>query len=83
MDGASEVVDETFLVIVFVAVWLIGGNFPSGGIKVDIKFSEFVGDGDALEFRLRRDFVAESYSVIVDAKAERENATSVFGLGEV
>ena len=37
MHGMLEVSDVGFFVVVFVAIWLIGGDFPGERIRIDVK----------------------------------------------
>lgn len=83
MDGTSDIMDECFLIVIFVAIGLIGGNLPGGGIRADIKLGEFVFDADLLEFGLRGDFVAESDSVIKHSESDGEDAVRFFGFSKV
>ena len=83
MNGMVELVDEGLLVIVFVAVGLVGGDFPSEGIGVDFKFGEFFLDADLLKFGLGLNLIAEGDGVIKNTKTEGEDATGVFIFGEI
>lgn len=39
VNGVFEIINKIALVVVFVAVRLVGGNFPGEGIGFDIEFS--------------------------------------------
>ena len=83
MDGVTEAMNKSGLIIIFVAVWLVGGDFPGNGVGVDIKLGEFVFDGDLTEFGLRWDFIAEADGIVKNTKSQGEDALGVFGFGEV
>ena len=68
VDGILEAGDGGFFVIILVAIWLVSGDFPGGAVLVDVKFGQFVFDGDLTEFGLGWDFVAKSHGVIKNAK---------------
>lgn len=59
-----DVVNKSFFVVIFIAVWLVGWDFPSGGVGVDIEFSEFVFNADLLEFGLWWNFIAKGHGII-------------------
>ena len=83
MDGVAELVDKGFFVVVLVAVGLVGGDFPSGGVGVDVKLGELVLDTDLLEFGLRLDLVAKGYSVVKNTKTQRKDTFRVSGFGKI
>ncbi len=60
--------DGGFFVVIFVAVRLVGGNVPSGGILVEIKFGLLVFDDELLISRLGWNFVAKGDAFVKNAK---------------
>ena len=83
VDGSLKFVDRDFFVIIFIAVGLIGGDFPSEGIEVEAKLGQFVGNLETGETWLRRDFVAKSDTVVKHAKTDSKEAFGRRGLGEI
>ena len=83
MYGAGDVVNGSFLVVIFVTIGLIGGDFPGGGIGADVEFSEFVFDADLLKFGLRGNLVAKGNGIVEDAKSEGKDAVRLLGFGEI
>ena len=73
MNRFTQIVDGRFFVIVFVTVWLVGGDFPGGRIEINVKFGQFIGNSDALEFGLSGYFVAKSNCIIINTKSQRDN----------
>ena len=83
MNGALQVKNIGLLVVIFVAVGLVSGDLPGGAVEVDIKFGQFILDGNLLEFRLRWNFVAESHAVVENSKTKRHDTLGVFFFGQI
>lgn len=78
-----EIVDCGFFVIVFVAVRLVGGDFPCGRIEIQIELGQLFLDSDLLKFRLRWDFVTKRHSIIKNAKLDGHDTFVVFVFGQI
>ena len=83
VDGIGQFMDESLFVIIFVAVGLVSGNFPSDRIRVDLEFGQLLFNTDLLEFGLRLNFVTKSHSVVKNTEANSENAARVDVFGKV
>ncbi len=83
VNRMGQIVDKSFFVVIFVAVWLIGGNFPSSAVKVYIKLGKFILDGNLAELGLGWNFITESYGIVKYPDAESKNAPRVFVFGEI
>ena len=78
MHGGDEIINVAFLVIIFITIRLIGGDFPGRSVGADVKLGEFLSDSEALKLGLGRYFVAKSDSVIKNSETHSKDAR-VFG----
>ena len=78
-----EIVDCSFFVVVFVAVRLVGGDFPGCRVEIQIELGQLFLDSDLLKFRLRWDFVTKRNSIIKNAKLDGHDTFVVFVFGQI